>query len=145
MPPPSSERRTNSLAFAKTDCHTCTANQRRCDRKRPRCSSCSGRNVVCGGYPMQLTCSRSKPIQPRAAMFSEQIDDPFYLEHLSTQASIHVRDMKSRTRPLKSRKLTFIPEKNPCRKQTFAKSCQSPVTRSSACLGESQSREPKPQ
>ena len=140
MPPPSSEPRTNSLAFAKTDCHTCTANQCRCDRKRPRCSSCSAKNIVCGGYPMQLTWSKSKPIQPRAAMFSEQIDDPFHLEPLSFQASIHVRDRNSRSRPHKPRKFRFVTEQAPGRKQTSTESCEARIKQSSAYPGETHAR-----
>ncbi|PMD40625.1 hypothetical protein L207DRAFT_554328 [Hyaloscypha variabilis F] len=110
MPPPSSKHRTNSLAFAKTDCHTCSANQRRCDRKRPRCSSCLGKNIVCGGYPMQLTWSEKKQPQPRAVNFLEQIDDPFHLEPLSLQASIHVKDRNARYRAHKPRNFRFVTE-----------------------------------
>lgn len=119
MPRPSSEHRTNSLAFAKTDCHTCTANNRRCDRKRPRCSSCTCRDIVCGGYPMQLIWSKkSKPTQPRPAVLPEQADDPFYLEPLSLQASIHVNARNSRCRSHYPRKFRFVSEQAPGRKHT---------------------------
>lgn len=138
MPLPSSEPRTNSLAFAKTDCHTCTANQRRCDRKRPRCSSCSGNNIVCGGYPMQLTWSKTR--QPRAAMFSERRDDPFYLEPLSLQASIHVKDRNSRSRSHKPRKFRFVAEQVPGRKHTVPESCEARIRQSSAYPGETRAR-----
>jgi hypothetical protein len=138
MPPPASIPRTNSLAFAKTDCHTCTANQRRCDRKRPRCFSCSGRNIVCGSYPMQLTWPKSKPIQPRAAMFLQPTEDPFYLEPLSLQASIQVRDRNSRSRPHKPRKFKFVVEKTPGRKHISTESCEAHIGQSSAYHGEPQ-------
>lgn len=140
MPPPAPMPRTNSLAFAKTDCHTCTANLCRCDRKRPRCSSCSGRNIVCGGYPMQLTWSKSKPIQSRVSMFLQPTEDPFHLEPLSLQASIHVRDRNSRSRPHKPRKFKFVAEKTPGRKQISTESCEARIGQSSAYHGEPQAR-----
>lgn len=133
MPPPSSKPRTNSLAFAKTDCHTCAANQRRCDRKRPRCSSCSGKNIVCGGYPMQLTWSKSRPIQPKAVMFPGQTDDPFHLEPLSLQASIHFKDENSRSRSHRFRKIRFVAEEAPSRKQPSSESCGARIKQDSAC------------
>jgi hypothetical protein len=137
MPPPSSESRTNSLAFAKTDCHTCTANRRQCDRKRPRCSSCSAKNIVCGGYPMQLTWSKSKPIQP---MFLEPIDDPFYLEPLSLKASLHVRDRNRGSRPYKPRKFRFVAEQATGRKQTSPETGEAHIRRSSAYPGGKRAR-----
>lgn len=133
MPTAPPEPRTNSLAFAKTDCHTCTANQRRCDRKRPRCSSCSGKKIVCGGYSMQLTWPKRKSIQPSAAT-----DDPFRLEPLSYHASIYARDPNSRSRPLKPRKFRFVAENAPSRKQTATESCQARVKPSSAYVNETQ-------
>ena len=140
MPPPrSSESRTNSLAFAKTDCHTCTANQRRCDRKRPRCSSCSGINIVCGGYPMQLKWSKTKSMQLKAPMFSKQTDDPFYLDPLSLRASIHLKDRNTRSQPHKPRRFRFVAEA-PGRKQTSIESCETRIQRSSANPDETQAR-----
>lgn len=140
MPTPSSATRTNSLAFAKTDCHTCAAKQRRCDRNRPRCSTCSGKDIVCGGYPMQLTWSRSKPTWPRADMSSEPTDDPFHLEPLSYQASIHVRDRSSRSRPYKPRKFKFVHEKASGRKLTSPGSHEVRIKQSSARADEIQAR-----
>ncbi|RDW58181.1 hypothetical protein BP6252_13592 [Coleophoma cylindrospora] len=116
--PPSTEPRTNSLAFAKTDCHTCTANQRRCDRKRPRCASCAGKKIVCGGYPMQLTWPQSKPTQAKASVLSEQTDDLFHLEPLSLHAAVHVRN--NRSRPRKPRKFRFVAERASGRKPISA-------------------------
>ncbi len=52
-------RRTNSLAFAKSDCHTCASIGLRCDRHRPRCSTCQDSGRLCQGYSMQLTWQRS--------------------------------------------------------------------------------------
>jgi hypothetical protein len=52
-------RRTNSLAFAKSDCHTCGSLGLRCDRHRPRCSQCQDAGRLCQGYSMQLTWQRN--------------------------------------------------------------------------------------
>ena len=67
-------RRTNSLAFAKSDCHTCAALSLHCDRQRPRCSICQASGRLCQGYSMPLTWRRclstsNKPpkVQARAA------------------------------------------------------------------------------
>jgi hypothetical protein len=140
MPPPAPMPRTNSLAFAKTDCHTCIANQRRCDRTRPRCSSCSGRNIICGGYPMQLTWPKSKPIQSRAAILLQPTEDPFHLEPLSLQAPIHVKDRNSRSRPHKPRKFKFVAGKTPGQKQISTESFEARIGQSSACHGEPPAR-----
>ncbi|KIW66838.1 hypothetical protein PV04_06132 [Phialophora macrospora] len=52
-------RRTNSLAFAKSDCHTCASLGLHCDRHRPRCSQCQDAGRLCQGYSMQLTWQRN--------------------------------------------------------------------------------------
>ncbi|KAI1615667.1 fungal-specific transcription factor domain-containing protein [Exophiala viscosa] len=52
-------KRTNSLGWASTDCHTC-AGHRYCDRRRPRCSACLADGVVCGGYVQSLNWDRGK-------------------------------------------------------------------------------------
>ncbi|EED12918.1 hypothetical protein TSTA_054290 [Talaromyces stipitatus ATCC 10500] len=123
----SSNTRTNSLAFAKTDCHTCTAHRRQCDRKRPRCSTCSGKDILCGGYPMQLTWSRSESFQRRADLSFVRGDDPFYLEPLSFQASLHARSGFSRSVSQRYQKLEFVSKGISDQKQTSA-SCK-PRTR----------------
>jgi hypothetical protein len=135
MPSQASKYRTNSLAFAKTDCHTCTANQRRCDRKRPRCGSCSGKNIICGGYPMQLTWSEKKQPQPRAVNFLEQIDDPFHLEPLSLQASIHVKDRNARYRAHKPRNIRFVTEQVGGRKHPSKGSSEARKKEKNFCSG----------
>jgi hypothetical protein len=122
MPSSSSALRTNSLAFAKTNCHTCDAHQRQCDRKRPRCSTCSGKDILCGGYPIQLTWPRSEPIQPRANFSVNRGDDPFYLEPLSLQISHHAQNGSSRPLYNSYRKLAFVIEKSPDLRQRYASS-----------------------
>jgi hypothetical protein len=46
--------RTNSLAFAKHDCHTCAAFETECDRQRPRCGTCLSNRRKCDGFAMPL-------------------------------------------------------------------------------------------
>lgn len=46
--------RTNSLAFSKTDCHTCASLGQRCDRRRPQCSICLSHGRKCGGFVTPL-------------------------------------------------------------------------------------------
>lgn len=47
-------KRTNSLAFCKTDCHTCASLGQRCDRRRPQCSTCLSNGRKCGGFATPL-------------------------------------------------------------------------------------------
>jgi len=49
-----SNHRTNSLAFAKHDCHSCAALKELCDRQRPRCGTCLSSRRTCGGFAMPL-------------------------------------------------------------------------------------------
>ncbi|KIV93153.1 hypothetical protein PV10_04391 [Exophiala mesophila] len=53
-------KRTNSLGWAKSDCHTCFSLRRHCDRRRPRCSACIDDGIVCAGYVQQLDWERGK-------------------------------------------------------------------------------------
>ncbi|KIX09738.1 uncharacterized protein Z518_00819 [Rhinocladiella mackenziei CBS 650.93] len=53
-----SGKRTNSLGWAKSDCHTCSSLRRHCDRRRPRCSACLADGVICSGYVQQLNWER---------------------------------------------------------------------------------------
>lgn len=52
-------RRTNSLAFAKNDCHTCTSLKKQCDRQRPRCGTCLSDKRKCDGFAMPLVWTGS--------------------------------------------------------------------------------------
>ncbi|EXJ85836.1 hypothetical protein A1O1_06205 [Capronia coronata CBS 617.96] len=47
-------QRTNSLAFAKSDCHTCKALHRVCDRQRPICTTCQNAGDECKGFQTRL-------------------------------------------------------------------------------------------
>ena len=51
---PEARKRTNSLGWAHSDCHTCAADHFVCDRRRPRCDSCTTRGLLCGGYVQVL-------------------------------------------------------------------------------------------
>ncbi len=46
--------RTNSLGYAKRDCHTCSDLKRICDRQRPRCGPCLSNRQRCGGFATNL-------------------------------------------------------------------------------------------
>lgn len=48
-------RRSNSLGFARTDCHTCASLGDQCDRQRPRCSTCLDHGRRCGGFATPLS------------------------------------------------------------------------------------------
>lgn len=52
---PAKGKRTNSLAFAQADCHTCAVAGDQCDRRRPKCSTCLSRGRNCGGFATQLS------------------------------------------------------------------------------------------
>ncbi|CAG8421158.1 unnamed protein product [Penicillium salamii] len=53
--PTCKDRRTNSLAFARSDCHTCASTGEKCDRRRPRCSTCLNHGRKCGGFAIPLS------------------------------------------------------------------------------------------
>lgn len=48
-------KRTNSLAFASVDCHTCSIRGNKCDRRRPQCSPCLSKGIKCAGFVTPLT------------------------------------------------------------------------------------------
>lgn len=62
-------KRTNSLAFAQSDCHSCAASGEQCDRRRPQCSMCLGLGRRCGGFvtPLSWDSSRMWTEAPSAA------------------------------------------------------------------------------
>ena len=57
MPKP---KGTNSLAFARTDCHTCVSTRRKCDRRRPQCTTCLDLGLKCGGFVTPLSWDDSR-------------------------------------------------------------------------------------
>ncbi|PLB46425.1 hypothetical protein P170DRAFT_465948 [Aspergillus steynii IBT 23096] len=58
--PARSGKKTNSLAFARTDCHTCLSTGQGCDRRRPQCTTCLERGVKCGGFVTPLSWDTSR-------------------------------------------------------------------------------------
>ncbi|OGM44196.1 hypothetical protein ABOM_006996 [Aspergillus bombycis] len=48
-------KRTNSLAFARSDCHTCASRGQKCDRQRPQCTTCISHGRKCGGFATPLS------------------------------------------------------------------------------------------
>src|SRR5690348_4497607 len=54
-------KRTNSLGWAKSDCHNCSSVRRYCDRRRPRCSACLADGIICSGYVQELNWDRGRP------------------------------------------------------------------------------------
>lgn len=51
----SNGKKTNSLAFCRTDCHTCVSLSQDCDRRRPQCSTCLSQGRKCGGFATPLS------------------------------------------------------------------------------------------
>jgi hypothetical protein len=87
---------------------------------------------------MQLTWPKSNSIPPRAAMLLEQTDDPFHLDPLSLQASLHVRGRNSRSRSHKPRKFRFVAEQALERNQRSTELCEARITQGSASLDKTQ-------
>lgn len=107
------DKRTNSLAFAQSDCHTCASTAERCDRRRPRCSTCLDHGRKCGGFATPLSWD------PRRMW----IDDPSTMRDGST--AVLNRDASSRPeqgpdRPAPPRRFRFIKGASKPRKQRKA-------------------------
>ncbi|KAJ9139114.1 hypothetical protein NKR23_g8009 [Pleurostoma richardsiae] len=71
--PRAAPKRTNSLGWADSDCHTCRAQNRRCDRRRPMCDTCMDAGVRCHGFKLKLDwqpgiASRGKMKQIKLSM-----------------------------------------------------------------------------
>lgn len=73
--PTATTRRTNSLGRAKSDCHTCSRFSRKCDRQRPRCSTCEQHEVLCGGYVLNLSWTENICVRSRASRSSSLVAD----------------------------------------------------------------------
>lgn len=68
------QQRTNSLAFAKVDCYTCSALKTPCDRQRPWCGTCISNQRKCGGFKMSLVWKDS--ISPTFSAETSCTSDP---------------------------------------------------------------------
>lgn len=118
MAPATSQPRTNSLAFAKTDCHTCAAQRRTCDRRRPQCSPCLDIGIKCGGFPMQLSWTRKKPAAPQGGRILNQAEDHFYLEPLSLKMASQTKDWERRHRSKAPQQFRFVASESSTRKRS---------------------------
>jgi Fungal Zn(2)-Cys(6) binuclear cluster domain len=68
--------RTNSLAFAKSDCHSCSEQKRWCDRQRPQCGTCIKHRQKCGGYVLDLTWKQPSGNQTASSARSSVTPSP---------------------------------------------------------------------
>lgn len=55
---PASGKKPNPRSVSSTNCHTCKAHGRRCDRQRPHCATCISLAVKCGGFETPLQWGR---------------------------------------------------------------------------------------
>ncbi|OQV07430.1 Fungal specific transcription factor domain-containing protein [Cladophialophora immunda] len=142
----SKARRTNSLAFAKSNCHNCEAIGIRCDRQRPRCTTCQQSGRLCQGYSMQLTWHRNhstadKPPKVRAALsqakngtaassFAEgSLNHDGHSGNGEGSASTHPRQyMFVAGRPAKRRKRQHVLEGTTTRTVSFDSKRNAPTT-----------------
>lgn len=90
--------RTNSLAFAKHDCHTCASMHEACDRRRPQCGTCLACNRTCGGFVLDLTWRESVQMRSKDATTSKPPPD-------STFAKAHGNFTFVQGRPKRKRKV----------------------------------------
>ncbi|KAL2818166.1 fungal-specific transcription factor domain-containing protein [Aspergillus cavernicola] len=91
-------KRTNSLAFAQSDCHTCASLGEKCDRRRPRCSTCLGRARRCGGFATPLSWD------PRRMVSSSTPKTVPITSAAWSDSSKQFRFVRGATRPKKRRK-----------------------------------------
>lgn len=97
--------RSNSLAFSKHDCHTCTELKKRCDRQRPRCGTCIKSRRKCGGFTLDLVWKDLAVLGPVSP--SHGILEDGELNDMDGQSSGHNRKRASfkfiRGRPKRKR------------------------------------------
>ena len=84
QPPPSSietgnndadkGKRTNSLAFAQSDCHTCATLQDQCDRRRPRCTTCIAQGRNCDGFATSLSWSTKRMFYANPSSMTNEVN-----------------------------------------------------------------------
>ncbi|KAJ5097067.1 hypothetical protein N7456_007788 [Penicillium angulare] len=69
-------KRTNSLAFAQSDCHTCASEGDQCDRRRPRCSTCLTKGRKCDGFATSLSWNPKRMFSVNQSTANEQDSAP---------------------------------------------------------------------
>lgn len=94
----SAGHRTNSLAFAKHDCHTCAALKTECDRQRPRCGTCLSNERKCDGFAMPLVWKDLEVAQSRLPKSDTKSSQPWQRETLGRSEFKFVRGRAKRKR-----------------------------------------------
>lgn len=120
-------KRTSSLRFAQTDCHICASLGEKCNRHRPRCSTCLDQGRRCGGFAMRLSWDprRMWSDNPSVAGVSKDLPNEEIATDISPEAvpttfaarsdsPKHFRLVKDVTR-LKKRRRASSPEEQACR------------------------------
>lgn len=109
-------KRTNSLAFAQTNCHTCASLGDKCDRRRPRCSTCLGQGRRCGGFATPLSWDPRRMVNYSADGASKNLPDEEIVAAASSSKTVptasaarsnsnkQFRFVKGATRPKKRRR-----------------------------------------
>lgn len=108
------DKRTNSLAFARSDCHTCSANDERCDRRRPRCSTCLNQGRKCGGFATTLSWDSRRMWSDNPSVVN---DNPTGLFSGNTTTDATPRAVLIADRPAPPRRFRFIEGPSKPRKQ----------------------------
>lgn len=91
-------KRTNSLAFARSDCHTCASLSDKCDRRRPKCSACIDRGRCCGGFATPLSWDSKRMVNPSSSTAVSNASAAF------SSPSKEYRFVKGATNPRRRRK-----------------------------------------
>lgn len=127
-------KRTNSLAFATIDCHTCATRGEKCDRRRPKCSQCLSQGHECGGFATalswdskrMLSCNPISTTLEVAGHPSDQVND--MLDPLMKQSSMP--PSQSPDPPVRFR---FVGD--PTRRRKRRKTASTREDRASKCQG----------
>ncbi|KAI1616244.1 fungal-specific transcription factor domain-containing protein [Exophiala viscosa] len=117
-------RRTNSLAFAKSDCHTCSSLSLHCDRQRPRCTPCQNAGILCQGYSMKLTWHQNHSMVNRPPKVKSVPIPPQESSDVSRKGSIVKEDPVQKdkspgspTTPEQGRQFMFVAARPPKRRK----------------------------
>lgn len=95
-------RRTNSLAFAKYNCHTCTKLNEQCDRRRPRCTTCLSSRRRCDGFAMPLVWKNLEVAQIPSTSSQRTASKGNYQQDLKSAGNAEFKFIRGR--PKKKRK-----------------------------------------
>lgn len=95
-----SPKRTNSLAFSTTECHTCATHGIKCDRRRPKCKTCLAKGWQCGGFATPLSWDDSRiwlgqPTGKSRGSVVSSVDEVQYLAQQERAATSSVDNGKS--------------------------------------------------